>query len=298
MNVLIQTFEAERRRLFGVAYRMLGSATEADDVLQDAWLRASRYGAKVGDPRALLRTIVVRLCVDAATSARARRERYVGPWLPEPILDADLDDGAELDGPTAARIGRAESVSMALLVVLESLSPLERAVFLLREVFDYEFDEIAACLERSEAACRQLFHRARGHVAERRARFEPFPSDADRLLSTFLGAVASGEVKEVEALLAEGCVVTSDGGGRARAALKAVFGAERAARLLTGLAKKAASPYAVELTRLNGAPAVVLRGAGRVHSVLLFALEHGQIARLYFVLNPDKLARLERSLAG
>src|SRR5262245_42683154 len=175
-------FERERSALVGVAYRMLGRVSEAEDVVQEAWLRVratrtSRGGEEVKNARAYLTTVVVRLCLDVLKSARARREAYVGPWLPEPVLGAAGLDAGERGAaaPADERIGLRESSSMALLIVLETLSPLERAVFLLREVFDYEFTEISVALGRSEAACRQLFHRARTHVLERRPRFEPDP---------------------------------------------------------------------------------------------------------------------------
>lgn len=293
-----QSFASERSYLFAIAYRMTGSASEADDILQEAWLRARASTEPPRNARAFFSTIVVRLCLDASKSARARRETYVGPWLPEPIFGIAAP-GLDLDEPdTDERIGARESVSMALLVVLSRLSALERAVFLLREVFDYEFDEIAACLDRSEAACRQLFHRAKQHVQAGRSRFEPSEEDARRLVGGFLAAVAGGDVATVASLLSEDCVMTSDGGGRVKAALKPVYGAERSAKFFIGVTKKGgADGVTVELMTVNGEPGVVLRKDGVVVNVIVFELDETSIRRVHLVSNPDKLAHLNGATA-
>lgn len=288
----------ERRHLFGVAYRMLGSASEAEDVLQEAWLRASVAEPRaIESERAFLTTIVVRLCLDAAKSARARREQYVGPWLPEPLLEDVAPSAAQADEALALR----ESVSMALLIALEALSPLERAAYLLREVFDYEFADIAAALSRSEAACRQLHHRARAHLTGDHRRFEPQDEEAQRIVTTFLGAIQRGEVGTVAAMLAADATATSDGGGRARAALNVIHGRDHVSRFVIGLAKKAAPDLIYELRRVNAAWALVVRRPeragvpGGVFNVVLFVCRDGAIEAIYSVLNPEKLATFERA---
>ncbi|NUP10986.1 MAG: RNA polymerase sigma-70 factor [Polyangiaceae bacterium] len=291
-------FEQERPYLFAVAYRMLGSASEADDILQEAWLRVRTSEEVPRNARAFLTTVVVRLCLDAAKSARARRETYVGPWLPEPLLDAPSSDDAHAGAPAEERVGIQESVSMALLVVLETLSPLERAAFLLREVFDYEFEEISLCLGRSEAACRQLFHRAKEHVLAKRSRFKPSAADADRLVHGFMLAVATGDLSSVESLLADDCVVTSDSGGRVSAARKPVIGKDHVAKFFVGLAKKAPPDLSLTFEHVNGQPAFVLRAFGRLNNVAVFEVVDGAIKRIRIVLNPEKLARFERALVA
>ncbi|MFO0551429.1 MAG: RNA polymerase sigma factor SigJ [Polyangiaceae bacterium] len=286
----------ERRHLFGVAYRMLGSASEAEDVLQEAWLRASASEPRaIESERAFLTTIVVRLCLDAAKSARARREQYVGPWLPEPLFEEP--SAAQADETLALR----ESVSMALLVALEALSPLERAAYLLREVFDYEFADIAAALSRNEAACRQLHHRARAHLTGDQRRFEPQDEDAQRLVAAFLGAIQSGEVGAVAALLAADAISISDGGGKARAALNVVHGRDHVSRLVLGLSRKAAPDLVYELRRVNASWALVISKPARgdapasIINVTLFVCRGGTIDTIYSVLNPEKLATVEHS---
>ena len=287
-----QSFEEERPHLFAVAYRMLGSAAEAEDVLQEAWLRGRTIEEAPKSARAMWTTIVVRLAIDTATSARARREAYVGTWLPEPLAT----EAAERDEPAEDRIDMMESVSMALLVVLEALSPLERAVFLLREVFDYEFGEIAECLGRNEAACRQLFHRAKGHVGDKRRRFEPDSDEARKVVTAFMMSVVSGDTARVAALLRDDAISVSDGGGKAKAARNTVVGRERVAALSLGLAKRAGWDVETFLTSVNGQPALVAHAGPRIVTVIVFAIEGGLIASMYAVLNPDKLERLARGL--
>ncbi|MBK7078453.1 MAG: RNA polymerase sigma factor SigJ [Myxococcales bacterium] len=271
-------FEAHRPRLFGIAYRMLGSAADADDVLQEArvrWLAADR--AAVRDARGFLVTMVSRLALDQLGSARARREAYVGPWLPEPIATAPSADLHDL--------------SLAFLRLLERLSPAERAAFLLAEVFDYSHAEVAAILGKSEEACRQLAARARRAVRDGR----PRPVDAAahaRVLAAFAATCASGDVAALERLLAADAACVSDGGGRARAARNVVTGANAVARLLIGLARKGAAATTVELGVVNGEPALVVRDAAGLHSVATLDVIDGQIATVCIVRNPDKLAGL------
>jgi RNA polymerase sigma-70 factor (ECF subfamily) len=283
-------FGEEREHLFAVAYRMLGSASEADDVLQDAWLRVQGTEEVPRSARAMLTTVVVRLCLDALKSARARRESYVGPWLPEPIAGpAFASSGAETSPEDV--IGMRESVSMGLLVVLESLSPLERAAFLLREAFDYDFAEIGAALGRSEAACRQLYHRARAHVEAKHVRFAAREEDATRLAAAFLTAVASGDVGAVASLLAEDAIAVSDGGGVVLAARKPIYGPERVAAFFVGLAKRAHPTAHSEPAIVNGEIALLLKEGDRLFGVLTFGVDGDRIRRLSLVVNPDKLVR-------
>ncbi len=282
----VTTFEAERSHLFAVAYRMLGSAAEAEDVLQEAFVRWNESDAKADSPRAYLTTIVVRLCVDQLKSARARRETYVGPWLPEPI--AGKDDVAQRPD---ARAELAESLSIAFLALLERLSPLERAAFLLREVFDRPFDEVASTLGTTEAACRQLVSRARAHVDEGRPRFTASDAKKQELLQAFVGACSTGDPAVLAQLLAEDVVLRSDGGGKVTAALKPVHGPDRVARFIFGVMKKGVGGVP-ELAVVNGEPAFVLRDAhGHAMVVLTLAIANERIQDVFIVVNPDKLAR-------
>ncbi len=287
-----RAFEIEREHLFAVAYRMLGSSSEAEDVLQDAFLRVQGTEEVPRSPRAMLTTVVVRLCLDALKSARARREAYVGPWLPEPIAASisARDDSPDLS-PEGA-FGKAESLSMGLLVVLEALSPLERAAFLLREAFDYDFVEIGEALGRSEAACRQLHHRARKHVEERHVRYTPSPDDALRLVTAFMTAVATGDTAGVTGLLTEDAVSITDGGGVVSAARKPILGPQRVAAFFVGLAKKGggSGEMSAELAEINGRLALLLRFSGRLTHVFNFEYQGERIRRILIVSNPDKLA--------
>jgi RNA polymerase sigma-70 factor (ECF subfamily) len=269
-------FELHRARCFAIAYRMLGSAAEAEDIVQEAWLRWQRADG-IATPAAWLTTTVTRLCLDYLKSARVRREQYVGPWLPEPI-ETPAD---EVDP---------DSISMAFLLVLERLSPSERAVFLLRKVFDVDYAEIAGMLDKSEAAVRQLFHRAGEHVDAARPRSAASKQQHLRLLTGFLLAVQSGEVGPIEAMLAEDARSWTDGGGRTRAARNVVEGRSRVARLFAGLIKKGgAANLRPELRELNGWPAVLLWRGDELYQVLTIETDGEQILATHVVLNPDKL---------
>lgn len=268
--------EAHRPALFGIAYRMLGDRAAAEDVLQEAFLRA-RDASRVDSPRAWLSTVVTRLCLDHLKSARVRRETYCGPWLPEPL-------------PTGAEVDR-ETISMAFMVLLETLSPLERAVFLLHDVFDYTHAEIAAIVGEREATVRQILHRAKAHVVAGRPRFSGTREQHGRLLAGFMQACAAGDVGGLERLLAADVVCRSDGGGKATAAQKPVQGAKKAAAFLVGVAQKGEA-NGFELVMLNGDPAIVARAGDRVDSVVILATDGERITEVDIVRNPDKLARL------
>jgi RNA polymerase sigma-70 factor (ECF subfamily) len=284
----MEEFQSYRPLLFSIAYRMLGSASEAEDVVQDSYLRyRSAPPGEVRSAKAYLSTIVTRLCLDQLKSARARREQYIGPWLPEPLLTVD-------DPPELRTVELRESVAPAFLVLLESLTPQERAVFLLREVFEYGYDEIAAMLALSAANCRQIFHRAQRQVAERRPRFEPAPEAQRRLVERFLVACRDGDMAALTAVLAEDIVAWSDGGGKVSAARNPIRGREHVARYLLGQLQKARAGLRYELAEVNGLPAVLTFDGATLVYVATFELSGGAVHGLHSVLNPDKLAYIQR----
>jgi RNA polymerase sigma-70 factor (ECF subfamily) len=286
-------FEQHRGHLTGVAYRMLGTVADAEDVVQEAYVRFSRANrAELRDVRGWLTTVVGRLCLDELGSARARRESYVGPWLPEPVVGA----GHEVYVSTVGlgpedRVTLDESVSMALLVVLESLSPAERTAFVLHEVLGLSYDETAAAVGRSEAACRQLTTRARRHVRERAPRFTADRAEHRGVVTAFLEACARGSLDELVQVLDPEVVLRSDGGGIVSGvARRPVTGADDVARLLLGVAaKNPAMPYPLGV---NGSLGVVFEVGGSVVGVMGFSVADGRITEIDFVLNPEKLSRV------
>ena len=282
-----EQFLSERRLLFAIAYRMLGSAADADDVLQDAFLRWTEYGKPVDSPRSFLTTTVVRLCLDQLGSARARRVDYVGPWLPEPLLASDV-------GP-AETAELADSLSMAFLVLLEELAPAERAAFLLHDVFGYGYHEIAAMLGRREPAARQLIARARHRIGERRHRFDANPRHGRQLASQFLTACATGDLQALMSLLADDIVVWTDGGGKARAARNPIYGARKAARFLIGTAKDVPASADISLACLNGQPGAIITESGRVRAAIVLDILQHHVTGVRIIVNPDKLSRLQAS---
>ena len=285
-TTLATTFQSERGHLFGVAYRMLGSAAEADDILQEAFLRFAENTTTVESPRAFLTTVVVRLCLDQLKSARARRESYVGPWLPEPLVSNE----EPAPGPDA-RTELAESLSLAFLVMLERLSPLERAAFLLREVFDEDFADVANVLGTSEVACRQLVARARAHVDENKPRYRPTDAKKHELLAAFIAACASADPTALGRVLAADVVARSDGGGKVHAALRPVHGRDHVVRFLLGVLKKAPPNGIAELVWVNGEPGLVLRTESETFTVVTLSIVDDAITDVWIVVNPDKLAR-------
>jgi RNA polymerase sigma-70 factor, ECF subfamily len=289
------SFEPHRRRLLGLAYRMLGSVSEAEDTVQDAYLRwhAADRDA-VSDIRAFLTTITTRICLDTLRSARVRREAYVGPWLPEPVLDA-----AALAPDTQAEL--AEDLSVALLLTLDRLSPLERAAFLLHDVFDFSFSEVATALERSEAACQQLAARARAHLRVVRPRGITAPPtrsgeiDAKhaQLMSAFLAAIRSGDLNALTQLLASDVRVVTDGGGKVAAALEVLDGADRTARFLVDVARRGwREDFTLRFSTINGLPGVIVDGPDGPVQTAAFEIAGDVIRALYVVRNPDKLRHL------
>jgi RNA polymerase sigma-70 factor (ECF subfamily) len=271
-----------RKRLLGLAYRMLGSRSDAEDVVQDAYLRFAN-AQDVRDPEAFLVTVTTRLCLDRLKSARAQREIYVGPWLPEPICDAQ-----SLSADTATEL--ADDLSFALLLALDRLTPAERAAFLLHDVFDTPFTEIAAMLDRTEASCRQLAVRARRAVRDQRPAPVAAPNEHAKMLEAFAQAVNSGDVSQLTALLRADAVALTDGGGRKSAARNPIYGADRVARFFIGLAgKRAGHQIRVEPAIINGLAGMRIYYDGELDHTMSLSIEDGQIAAIYLVRNPDKL---------
>jgi RNA polymerase sigma-70 factor (ECF subfamily) len=282
-----RTFIEHRKLLFAIAYRILGSAADAEDVVQDTWLKWSAADrGQVADPKAYLSRIVSNLSMERLRSTRRQRETYVGPWLPEPILTSE---------DTAEDVAAAESVSMAMLVVLETLSPLERAVFVLKEVFDFSYAEIASAVERSEAAVRQAGHRARNHVQARRPRFEADRCKKRAVTERFFAAATGGDINDLMQLLAPDVTLWTDGGGKVRQALRPVEGMAKVAAWLAGVTKRPYEGFEIadmtaEVVDVNGGPGIVFSAAGRVIATLTVELDaDGRIATIHNVANPDKL---------
>jgi RNA polymerase sigma-70 factor (ECF subfamily) len=281
-------FEALRPHLLRLAYSQLGSLHEAEDVVQEAWLRLRRTDrAAIRDLRGWLTTVVGRLALDALRSARVRREQYVGPWLPDPLVDAVSPESDPAD-----RVTLDESVSHALLVVLEALSPAERTAFVLHDVFGYPFDDVAAVVGRTPASARQLASRARRRVTEGRPRYPASREDQRRVLEAFLAAVGDGDVDRLMAVLDPDVVLRADAGGRVPAPRKPVQGAERVGRAVLGLARKGLAGAEVEIVDVNGAPGMLVREASGDVSVGAFTVDGGRITAIDVVVNPDKLGHV------
>ena len=277
--------------MFAVAYRMLGTITDAEDAVQDAWLRwSAAHREHVTDQRAYLARIAVNTALNRLRSARARREAYIGPWLPEPLLTETGPDPAE-------RAELAESVSMAMLVVLESLTPDERAVFVLREVFGFSHAEIGAALGRPDAAVRQLAHRARGHVQARRPRFDVDWNQQREVTDRFLAAAAGGDIEGLVSVLAPNVTLLTDGGGKTRAALRPITGAAKVARFMAGIATRPylgtdVSAMRLEAAEINGAPGTLISAGGQPVAVLTMTVADHRITAIQLLTNPDKLSAI------
>jgi len=296
------TFEPHRRRLLGLAYRMLGSIADAEDAVQETYLRWHATDRdRVSDPRAFLMTTTTRICLDMLTSARARREEYVGPWLPEPVVDTA---GLAPDSRTEL----AEDLSIALLLILDQLSPLERGAFLLHDVFDFSFSEVGTALERSEAACRQLASRPRARVRAARPRgATPPPARSGqvdekhaKLMSAFAAATASGDLNALTHMLASDVRIVTDGGGKVRSALEVIEGADRAARFLVEVTRKRPGAwwrddFTVRFATINDLPGVIVDAPEGSVQTTAFEIESDVIRALYVVRNPDKLRHLARA---
>ncbi len=283
----LEVFQQHRALLFSIAYRMLGSVADAEDMLQETFIRWQQTtDAEIRSPRAFLVTIISRLCINHLQSARVQREEYFGQWLPEPLLTNPADT------PSAtARFD--ESLSMAFLLLLERLTPVERAVFLLREVFDYEYSEIAQIVGQHEPNCRQILRRARQHVTQGRPRFDPSPQQCERLLQQFLETTSRGDMEGLLALLSNEIVLYADGGGKATAVPNPIYGPDRVARFLFGARRKFVPDSVVRrVAQINGQPGIVAYLDGRPFGVLTIDVRDGRIRNIYIVRNPEKLERL------
>lgn len=281
----MNAFEAQRPRLQRLAYRMLGSVAEAEDVVQDAWLRWRKVEAPVDAPAAYLRQIVARLCLDRMKSARARRETYVGAWLPEPLLAPEADAGDDDD------------LTLTLMLALERLSPLERAAFLLHDVFGVALGEVASTLDRDAAAVRQLATRARKHVQAARPRYRVEQAEADRIAQAFFVASRDGDLQALQTMLAEDVVIHSDGGGRVIAFRNPIRGLARVLRLYAGLRRKLPEPPTLlRPLMIDGLPGYASFDRGRILQTTALELRDGKIAAIYIVRNPDKLRHVQAAV--
>jgi RNA polymerase sigma-70 factor, ECF subfamily len=279
-----ESFEDLRPYLFGIAYRMLGTVTDAEDLVQEAYVRWSGVAEEVRSARAFLTTTVTRLCIDHLRSARVQRESYVGPWLPEPVIT----EGLEPEGKAAL----AETVSMAFLVLLESLNPVERAVFLLRDVFDYDYPEIATIVLKEEANCRQIHRRALSRIEARRPRFNTSRQEQERLVAQFTRACEAGDLAALEGILARDVTSWADGGGVSPAARNPVQGRNNVARYFIGIAQKFQQGRTTHLVEVNGEPAVIVLLHGRPRSLVVPEFADGLIHALRVIVNPAKLKGL------
>lgn len=282
-------FEEQRPLLFGIAYRMLGTVTDAEDLVQDTYVRWQQADpGEIRSPRAWLTTAITRLCLNRLQLARMKRETYVGPWLPEPLVDEQAPDPA-----AAAQL--ADTLSLAFLVLLEALTPVERAVFVLREGFGFEFSEIAAAVDKSEANCRQILGRARQHVDERRPRYDVSRADAEKLVAPFLVAIRTGDIATLVASLTENVVLIADAGNKPGALLRPIQGADTVARAMAAAARRHAAPTdEVRRVTINGMPAVIRFRDGQAQSVMAFGLTGGRVASVFVISNPEKLRHLDR----
>jgi RNA polymerase sigma-70 factor, ECF subfamily len=284
---MIDVFNTHRPLLFGITYRMLGQVGEAEDALQDVWLRWQKQDAAgIQSAKAWLVSATTRLCIDRLRSARHQRESYYGVWLPEPLMPV-----TEADGAHAAEL--ADSLTMAFMLMLESLGPAERAVFLLREVFDYEYTEIAAIVGKSEAACRQIVSRSKQNLQSPARQPPAQPTEqARKLMQTFLAATSSGDIEQVLALLAEDSRLLSDGGGKVRAAGRPILGADHVSRFMLGVWPKFVGITDRRVIDVNGAPGLLMTLNGIVQYAFSFEIDAGRIQAIYIICNPDKLRHL------
>jgi RNA polymerase sigma-70 factor (ECF subfamily) len=281
-----ETFSEYRPLMFSIAYRMLGSVMDAEDMVQETYLRFEQaVQSEVQSPKSFLATVVTRLCIDHLRMAYVQRESYVGPWLPEPLQTGPGSGFTE-------HAALSDSLSIAFLVLLESLSPVERAVFLLREVFDYDYDEVARIVEKSEANCRQIVHRAQQHITLRRSRFDVSREQRDRLLSQFIQTCQDGDMTGFVALLADDIVMLSDGGGKTAAALNPIYGPAKVGRYIFGILNKMPANFTVSVVEINGQPALIGHISGQIYNVLTIDITGDRITGIQNMLNPDKLRRL------
>lgn len=288
-----EPFLEHRSLLFAIAYRMLGSVADAEDAVQETylrWRRAAEQGVEIRSPKAWLTTTISRVCLDQLGSARVKREQYIGPWLPEPLAGVTPD--------VAETVADFDSLSIAFLVLLESLSPKERAVFLLHDVFGYDFASIGDIVGESDAYCRQLAKRARAHMVERRPRFTADRAQQERLTADFLRAVSDGDMPALIEILTDDVTVYSDGGGKVNAARKPVIGRDKVALFLTNLTRLAPVGTSFRIEPINGQPGIVTLIDGAVQNVVTFDFADSAISAIYIVVNPDKLGPVASTLSG
>ncbi|HEU5395726.1 MAG TPA: RNA polymerase sigma-70 factor [Verrucomicrobiae bacterium] len=287
---MLDAFNEHRGRLFGIAYRMLGSVAEADDLVQETWLRWQKQdAAAIRSPQAWLVSTVTRLCIDQLRSARRQREEYYGVWLPEPLVE----------GATASpdeRLAQAESLTMAFMLMLETLGPVERAVFLLREVFDYDYADIGEVVGKTEANCRQLVRRARAQWAGRPAVASPPTDQARRVVEQFVAAAANGRVEDLLELLTQDATLYSDGGGRVIAAGRPIQSADHVSRFLIGIQARQPAEATRRFIEINGRPGVLLMSGGKIYGAISFDLDGSRVRNIYIVRNPDKLQHVTKGV--
>jgi RNA polymerase sigma-70 factor, ECF subfamily len=278
----LETFEKYRAMLFSMAYRMTGSISDAEDMVQETFLRWHKAAeVDVHSPKSYLATTLTRLCLDHLQSARVKREQYVGPWLPEPVMtEPDLESKF------------ADSLAVGFLLLMESLSPAERAVFLLREVFEYEYSEIAEIVMKGEQNCRQLFRRARKQISDRKPRFETSRADRDRLLNEFVRASSSGDLQGLLKILKEDVTLISDGGGKVAAALNPIYGADHVSRFILGVIPKLPPGLTISRVEVNGVSGIAFFAGSQVHSVVVPEIAGDNIQSIYIISNPEKLQGL------
>jgi RNA polymerase sigma-70 factor (ECF subfamily) len=283
-DTVLQEFDRHRRLLFALAYRMLGGVMDAEDIVQEAFLRWQQAPVdQIESPKAYLLTIVTRLCIDELRSARSRRETYIGPWLPEPLLQTEaLDPGATLD--------LADSLSFAFLLLLERLTPLERAVFILHDIFEYTYDEVGRMVGSNGPHCRQLGHRARARISAGRPRFAAAPAQVQQVTQQFIRACSDGDLEGLLSLFAAEITLASDGGGKVSAARNVIIGGERVARFLVGIMRKVAAPLSFQTAHVNGQLGILVWRAGQLNRIYSLDVDaSARIRAIYCVLNPDKL---------
>ncbi len=279
-------FKQHRGLLFAIAYRMLSSISDAEDMVQEAWIRWQSTPTVVHSPKAFLSSLITRLCIDQLRSARVKREQYVGVWLPEPLMTAQQSMGNAK--PDYAEL--AESLSFAFLTLLDCLSPTERAVFLLRNVFDYDYSEIAAIVGKSIPNCRQIVRRARQHLAQRRPKISPEPQQKEAIVTQFLSSWNEGNIQQLVALMAEDITLFSDGGGQVTAAQKPIQGCQKVSRFLVAIRNSSLVPdFTVQAMPINGQPGLITLAGQSLQSTLSFAFSQGHIQSIFVVVNPDKL---------
>lgn len=285
----VEVFSRYRTLLFSLAYRMLGSVMDAEDVVQEAFLRWQQSaGPGITSPKSYLTTVVTRLCIDHLRSARVQREEYIGPWLPEPLVTEQLQDG---DDATAL----ADSLSLAFLVLLESLSPLERAIFLLHDAFAYSYDEIASIVGKSAANCRQIAARGRRSIEARRPRFVPSPTEQERLTHQFVQTCMTGDMQGLLSLLADDVTLWSDGGGKVHAARRPIRGALDVTRFILGVLSKVPAGFGASMRYVNGQPGVVTEVDGQITGVVALEIVDERVIAIRLVVNPEKLQALTGS---